>query len=55
MNLVSYDGCAEFHSKDAASFIRFMDNVYNSKELVGVCRTFFLDDDQETLLILSST
>lgn len=36
MKLVSYDGCAEFLAKDAASFLKFMDNVYNSKDLVGM-------------------
>jgi hypothetical protein len=36
MNVVSYDGCAEFHAKDAESFVNFMENIYNSKELVGM-------------------
>ncbi len=36
MKLVSYDGCAEFLVKDAPSFLQFMDNIYGSKELVGM-------------------
>ena len=36
MVLLSYDGCAEFLAKDAASFLTFMDNIYGSKELVGM-------------------
>jgi len=35
MNVVSYDGCAEFHAKDAESFVQFMESIYSSKELVG--------------------
>jgi len=50
MKLLSYDGCAEFLAKDAASFLAFMDNIYSSKELVGMfskrpkiaCREFLL-------------
>lgn len=36
MKLLSYDGCAEFQAQDATSFLRFMDNIYASKELVGM-------------------
>ena len=36
VKIVSYDGCAEFHTKDAESLLQFMDNVYKSTELVGM-------------------
>lgn len=36
MKILSYDGCAEFHAKDSESFLKFMDNVYNSKKLIGM-------------------
>jgi hypothetical protein len=38
IKLLSYDGCAEFQAQDAASFFKFMDNIYNSKELIGRIR-----------------
>jgi hypothetical protein len=40
MNLIEYDGCAEFHAKDADHFLKFMDGIYNSKNLVGMCLSF---------------
>ena len=35
MKLMPWDGCAEFHCKDADHFIKFLDDINNSKELIG--------------------
>ncbi|KAF2728953.1 hypothetical protein EJ04DRAFT_569079 [Polyplosphaeria fusca] len=43
MALAPYDGCAEFHAKDAEGFLRFMVDVHAAKELVG-CGSRFIDE-----------
>lgn len=35
MQLVPYDGCAEFVAKSAEEFTRFMKEVYDSPHLIG--------------------
>ncbi|KAF2274016.1 uncharacterized protein EI97DRAFT_347685, partial [Westerdykella ornata] len=42
MQLVPWDGCAEFLAKDAESFIKFMNDVYNSNHLMS-CGKRFVD------------
>jgi hypothetical protein len=35
MQIIPYDGCAEFHAKSAQDFVTFMTSVYKSDHLVG--------------------
>ena len=35
LRLAPYDGCAEIHTKDAAHFLQFVNDIHESKELVG--------------------
>lgn len=35
MKLVPWDGCAEFHARNAVDFTNFMKNIYDSPHLVG--------------------
>ncbi|PSN65186.1 hypothetical protein BS50DRAFT_575250 [Corynespora cassiicola Philippines] len=42
MQFLPFDGAAEFHCKDGESFVKFMNDVYSSPNLVG-CGTRFVD------------
>ncbi|KAF2107229.1 Malate/L-lactate dehydrogenase [Lophiotrema nucula] len=42
MHALPWDGCAEFHARTGEDFVKFIQSVYDSKELVG-CGTRFID------------
>ncbi|KAJ4309788.1 hypothetical protein N0V94_008766 [Neodidymelliopsis sp. IMI 364377] len=40
MQMLPYDGCAEFHARTAQDFITFMNSVFSSDQLVGCGKRF---------------